>query len=182
MTESSMPLLKLPLEGAKVRLSPFQSSDITATYLGWLNDPRVVRYSNQRFHQHTTETSRRYLSTFVGSANHFLAICDRNSATLIGTLTIYRNIHHGTADIGILVGDPSTWGRGFGMDAFRSVAEALELSGQVRKLTAGTLALNQGMVRIMERAGFELEATRHGQELLEGQPVDVVYYARFCHV
>jgi hypothetical protein len=37
------------------------------------------------------------------------------------------------------------------------------------------------MVCIMGRAGFELDAVRRGQELLEGQPVDIVYYARFCH-
>ena len=180
-TTSSKPLLELPIEGTKVRLRTFQSSDITTAYLGWLNDPRVVRYSNQRFQQHTAETSDRYLSTFAGSANHFLAIGDRNSGTMIGTLTIHRNLHHRTADIGILLGDPSTWGRGYGLDSFRSATVALERSGKVRKLTAGTLAVNRGMVRILELAGFKLEAIRHGQELLEGQPVDVVYFARFCH-
>ena len=180
--ESHVQLLKYPIEGVKVCLRTFRRSDITATYLGWLNDPMVVRYSNQRLHQHTAETSQRYIATFAGSANHFLAICDRNNGAMIGTLTIYRNLQLGTADIGILVGDHSAWGRGFGLDAFRTVAEALERSGQVRKLTAGTLAVNQGMVRIMQRAGFELVEIRHAQELLEGQPVDVLYYARFCHV
>lgn len=181
MTASSMLSLGLPLEGTKVRLRAFQGDDITPVYLGWLNDPRVVRYSNQRFRRHTAETSQQYLATFAGSTNHFLSICNRDGGAMVGTLTVYRNLHHGTADIGILVGDPATWGRGLGLDAFRTMAQALEQSGQVRKLTAGTLAVNQGMVRIMERAGFELEAVRRGQELLEGQPVDIVYYARFCH-
>jgi RimJ/RimL family protein N-acetyltransferase len=173
--------LALPLDGAKVRLRDFQGCDITPAYLGWLNNPEVVRYSNQRFREHTIETSKRYLATFSGSANHFLAICDRDGGEVVGTLTVYRDLNHYTADIGILIGAPSTWGRGLGLDAFRTVTLALERTGQVRKLTAGTLAVNEGMVRIMKRAGFELEATRRGQELLEGQPVDVVYYARFCH-
>lgn len=181
MTASSSSLLGQPLDGAKVSLRAFQDSDITPAYLGWLNDPEVVRYSNQRFRKHTGESSRQYLATFAGSANHFLAICDRDTGAVVGTLTVYRNLNHGTADIGLMVGDPSTWGRGFGLDAFRTMAQALERSGQVRKLTAGTLAVNQGMVRIMELAGFELEAARRGQELVEGQPVDIVYYARFCH-
>jgi ribosomal-protein-alanine N-acetyltransferase len=171
----------VPLEGTKVRLRAFQSGDITPTYLSWLNNPLVVRYSNQRFFQHTLETSRRYLENFAGSTNHFIAICDRDHEALIGTLTIHRNLHHGTADIGILLGDPASWGRGFGLDAFFTVTQALERSGQVRKLTAGTLSVNKGMLRIIERAGFELEAVRRGQELLDGQPVDVVYYARFCN-
>jgi hypothetical protein len=37
-------------------LRPFEAADINATYLGWLNDPEVTRYSNQRFHQHTPES------------------------------------------------------------------------------------------------------------------------------
>jgi ribosomal-protein-alanine N-acetyltransferase len=173
--------LNLPLSGAKTSLRVFQESDITPAYIGWLNDPRVVRYSNQRFRRHTNESSRQYLATFAGSANHFLAICDRASPDVLGTLTVYYNVHHGTADIGLMVGAPATWGQGFGLDAFRTVAEALERSGKVRKLTAGTLAVNLGMVRILERTGFEREGVRRGQELVDGKPVDIVYYARFCH-
>jgi ribosomal-protein-alanine N-acetyltransferase len=180
-TSSITSPLNLPLSGAKTSLRAFQESDITPVYIGWLNDPRVVRYSNQRFRRHTNESSRQYLANFAGNSNHFLAICDRASAAVVGTLTVYHNLHHGTADIGLMVGDPATWGQGFGLDAFRTVAQALECSGKVRKLTAGTLALNLGMMRILERAGFEREAVRRGQELVDGTPVDIVYYVRFCH-
>jgi RimJ/RimL family protein N-acetyltransferase len=162
-------------------LRDFLVSDITPAYLDWLNDFRVVRYSNQRFLRHTFGTSRQYLASFAKSANHFLAICDREGGVLIGTLTVYCNLNHGTADIGILVGDPANWGRGFGLDAFCTVAQELERSGQFRKLTAGTLGVNQAMVSILERAGFEFEAVRRGQELLDGLPVDIVYFGRFCN-
>jgi RimJ/RimL family protein N-acetyltransferase len=40
----------------RLRLRPFQAADINDTYLGWLNDPEVTRFSNQRFHQHTAES------------------------------------------------------------------------------------------------------------------------------
>ena len=80
-----------------------------------------------------------------------------------------------------MVGDPGTWGKGVGLDAFQTMVFALERSGAVRKVTAGTLAVNIGMVRIMQKAGFEWEATRKEQVLIEGKPVDVVYYAKFFH-
>lgn len=177
----SAPLLEQPLSGARVILRAFQKSNITSDYIGWLNNPKVVRYSNQRFHQHTHESSRQYLATFTDSSNHLFAIYDRVTEVVVGTLTIYQNLHHRTADIGIMIGNPASWGYGIGLDTFRTVTQALERSGQVRKITAGTIAENKAMVRIMERTGFELEAVRRGQELLEGQPVDILYYARFCH-
>jgi RimJ/RimL family protein N-acetyltransferase len=173
--------LKAPLTGERVQVRPFTAVDISEAYLGWLQDQEVVRYSGQRFRVHTLDTCRDYLASFEGSANHFLAICDRQSGAMLGTLTVYRSLPHGTADIGIMVGARQAWGQGIGAEAFRLVLAALKASGAVRKITAGTLAVNRGMVRIMEKAGMHHEATRRAQELLDGEPVDVVYHAMFCH-
>ena len=176
-----IPALREPLSGDRIVVRPFTAGDISETYLGWLQDPEVVRYSGQRFRVHTLDTCRAYWASFEGSANHFLAICDRQSGTMLGTLTVYRSLHHGTADIGIMVGVRRAWGHGVGAEAFCLVVSTLKASGVVRKVTAGTLAVNRAMVRIMEKAGLHLEATRRAQELLDGEPVDVVYHATFCH-
>lgn len=171
----------LPLAGPRLLVRAFSADDIQPAYVGWLNDPEVVRFSNQRFRQHTADSCHAYLASFSGTDNLFLAIIERASSQMIGTLTVYRNRHHQTADIGIMVGTPGSWGQGFGLEAFSLVLQWLLAQPGVRKVTAGTLASNLGMVRIMERAGMHWEATRHAQELVDGQPVDVVYHARFSH-
>lgn len=176
-----IPALRAPLAGDRVLVRPFMAEDISEAYLGWLRDPEVVRFSSQRFRVHTLETCQAYLASFKCSANHFLAICDRQSGAILGTLTVYRSVPYGTADIGIMVGERQVWGQGVGSEAFCLVLSALKESGVIRKITAGTLAVNRGMVRIMEKAGMQHEATRRAQELLDGQPVDVVYHANFCH-
>lgn len=173
--------LRGPLAGGQVLVRPFTAGDISEAYLGWLRDPEVVRFSSQRFRVHTQETCQAYLASFKDSANHFLAICDRETGVMLGTLTVYRSLPHGTADIGIMVGERQVWGQGVGAEAFCLVLSALKASGAVRKITAGTLAVNRGMVRIMEKAGMQHEATRRAQELLDGEPVDVLYHATFCH-
>ena len=38
-----------PVQGHRVVLGLFNEAHIGKKYLGWLNDPEVVRYSNQRF-------------------------------------------------------------------------------------------------------------------------------------
>lgn len=181
MAAPDIPALRGPLASGRVSVRPFTVEDISASYLGWLQDPEVVRYSNQRFRTHTAESCQAYLASFIGSANHFLAICDRETGAMLGTTTVYRSLPHGTADIGIMVGERRVWGQGIGADAFGVVLSALQASGVIRKVTAGTLSVNRGMVRIMEKAGMQHEATRHAQELVDGAPVDVVYYAKFCH-
>lgn len=164
----------------RLRLRPFQPADINATYLGWLNDPEVTRFSNQRFHQHTAESCEAYLASFTASSNSFLLIEKRQDQQPIGTATMYRNSHHGTADIGLMLGERCCWGQGYGSEAWQASLEALLAEAAMRKVTGGTARPNQAMVQIMERAGMYLEAVRTGQELIEGKPVDLLYYARFA--
>ena len=176
---ADIPALRGALPGDRVLMRPFTADDITDSYIGWLRDPEVVRFSRQRFCVHTPESCHVYLASFVGSANHFLAICDRRDGATLGTLTVYRSVHHGIADIGIMVGERQVWGQGIGAEAFCLVLSALKASGAVRKVTAGTVADNRRMVSIMEKAGMKHEATRHAHELLDGVPADVVFYALF---
>ena len=164
----------------RLRLRPFQPADITAAYLNWLNDPMVTRFSNQRFRTHTAESSIAYVASFAGTHNSFLLITERCDGRPIGTATVYRSPQHGTADIGLMVGDRQYWGKGYGLEAWQAVLEALLQEPGIRKVTGGTARPNQAMVRIMEQSGMELEAVRARQELIDGQPVDLLYYARFA--
>ena len=152
---------------------------LNKTYVSWLNNTNVVRYSNQRFVQHSTESCRQYFDSFEGTSNRFYAIEDCNSGNLIGTLTIYINLHHGTADVGILIGAVEHWGKGYGYEAFSLAIDALLTSAKLRKVTAGAMACNAGMIKVMTKCGMHLEATRKDQELLNGELVDILYFAKF---
>jgi [ribosomal protein S5]-alanine N-acetyltransferase len=173
-------MMALPdLTGSRVRITPFTAGDITERYLGWLNDPEVVRFSNQRFVAHTADSARAYLKSFDGTANAFLLVRRLSDDQPIGTLTVYVNARHGTADVGVMIGEREVWGGGFGQDAWDQVLSWLLADGGIRKVTAGALACNRGMVRLMERSGMMLEGVRKDQEIVDGRPEDIVLYARF---
>jgi ribosomal-protein-alanine N-acetyltransferase len=168
-----------PLLGDRVKLAPFTEADITDEYVSWLNDPLVTRFSNQRFLTHDRGSCRRYLTSFEGTTNLFLSVRRQDGDRLIGTMTAYISPHHGTADLGILIGDRSVWGQGCGGDAWSTLSEFLLGRPGMRKLTAGTLETNEPMIRLARRCGMQLEARRRGQELVDGNPVDILYFARF---
>lgn len=168
-----------PLRGERVELRLMTEDDIDARHVGWLNDAEVVRFSNQRFIKHDRASCLAYLRGFDGSAHRYWAIRRIDTGERIGTLTAYLSPHHGTVDLGLLVGERSAWGQGFGLDAWRTLMQAALAVHCVRKVTGGTLDCNIGMLKIFERAGMQHEAVRRAQELVEGQPRDLVYYARF---
>jgi len=170
------------LSGEKVYLRPFTRSDITSEYVSWLNDPLVVRFSNQRFARHTEESCQRYLDSFKNSPNLFVSVRMQSDDLAVGTMTAYVALQHQTVDVGIMIGRRSVWGHGVGQDAWSTLLDWLSVQTQIRKITAGTMCCNLPMIRLMEHAGMTLEATHPKQELLDGIPQDVVYYGKFCGI
>jgi [ribosomal protein S5]-alanine N-acetyltransferase len=164
---------------ARLCLQPFAPADITLEYLGWLSDAEVVRFSNQRFRTHTQQSSEAYLASFTNSPNYFLSIRRREDDRAIGTMTAYVAEPHGTADMGLMIGDRACWGQGFGQEAWAALMAHLFAVRGLRKVTGGTVRPNVGMIRIMERSGMSLEAVRQRQEIIAGREEDVLYFARF---
>ncbi len=169
----------LCLHGKKVLLRPFVKEDLQETYLDWLNDDAVVQFSNQRFIHHDYENASRYLASFKGTQNIFMSVRLLSSDQPIGTITAYLSSHHGTVDVGIMIGDKRCWGQGYGQDAWDTMLTWLLQQPGIRKLTAGTSAKNSGMIRLMERSGMELECRRRDHEIIEGSPTDILCFAKF---
>lgn len=169
----------LRIEGVRVWLRPFTEADVTPAYLGWLNDPVATRYSNQRFAHHTRESSLAYLGSFAGSSNLFLSVRRLDDGLALGTMTAYVAPRHGTADMGILIGERLVWGQGYGLDAWSALLHWLLREHGVRKVTAGALDCNAPMLRLMEKSGMHAEGARRRQEIVEGAEHDILYFARF---
>lgn len=167
------------LRTPRLRLRPFADTDINECYLGWLCDPAVVRFSNQRFRHHDRDTCARYLAGFAGGDDVFISLRTLDDDRAIGTMTAFRNRHHRTADVGILVGARGVWGSGYGQEAWNAMLDWLSALPGMRKLTCGTLACNEPMLRLARRSGMQLEATRRAQELVDGIAVDMHLFARF---
>ena len=165
----------LHLIGALVELRTFAPENLTESYLGWLRDPNLMRFSNQRFRTHNMESCRAHLASFATTDNLFLAIYYKNK--FIGTMTAYRSAAHGTADIGLLI-SASVQGKGLGKDAWTTLMKHL-LDKGTRKVTGGTLRCNAAMVRIMQGCGMHPDGVRAGQELIDGVAHDMLHFAKF---
>lgn len=175
MLKQETPNAPLELTGSAVTLRTFGPANLTADYLGWLRDPQLMKYSNQRFRSHSMDSCRAYLDSFEGSDNLFIAIY--HEGAFVGTMTAYRSLVHGTADIGLLIG-AAVQGKGLGRDAWATLMAHLLAIG-TRKVTGGTLRCNAAMVRIMQSCGMQADGVRTGQELVDGVPQDILYFARF---
>lgn len=167
------------LETPRLILKAFSDDLLTERYVGWLGDPDVVRYSEQRHRDHTLETCRLFVQSFTGGPNHLWAIIETEKGIgHIGNINTAVDAPNKVADIAILIGEKQAWGTGLGGEAWIAVVDYLLGNGGMRKVTAGCMAANKGMLAVMEKSGMTEEARRQGSFLLDGKPVDLVMVAK----
>lgn len=169
----------LPIEGDLVKLIVFTEKNISDTYLSWLNDPDVVRFSNQRFRRHTRETSLEYLQELVAAEGIFCAVCLKGDGKYVGTMTVRFSVAHERAEIGIMIGNKKVWGKGIGGDAWSTLMSFLLNTVKIRKVFAGTLRCNKGMVKIMMKSGMISDGVLVTHELVDGKEEDIVFFSKF---
>lgn len=170
----------LAIETERLLVVPFRETHLTERYVGWLNDPEVVRYSDQRFRSHTLDSCREYWQSFQGTPNYFWAVVAKDvKLGHIGTMTGFVDPPHRVVDVGILIGERAVWGRGYGSEAWTAVCHFLLYGVGMRKVSAGTLSVNDRMISIMRRAGMVEDGRRVRHCLFDGQEVDLVYAGLF---
>ena len=173
-------LLLPPLVGNDVSLLPFLKEHVTDAYLGWLNDPEVVRYTEARFTHHTREDAEAYVEACNRPANARLWRIVVDGAH-VGNLRLSSiDMYHRRAYVALIIGSKDHRGRGVGTKAINLVAHyGFEELG-LHKLCAGVYASNVASIRAFEKAGFVTEAVLKDHHFCEGRFVDGLLMARLA--
>lgn len=153
---------------------------VTNDYVSWLNEPAINRYLESRFVRHTILSTRTFVSDILASPNNLLlGIKLRSRDTHVGNIKLGPiDVHHKTAELGILIGNQAAWGKGVATAAITQVSTLARSVLALRKLTAGCYLSNVGSQRAFQKAGFTIEGVRPGQFLLNNQPEDLVLMGR----
>lgn len=162
------------MEGNRLRLRKLELTDVGPEYLGWMNDPAVMRFTESRFQKHTLEDIRAYVQAVqADKASVFFAIVEQATGRHIGNLKI-GHIHpvHRSADVGILIGAKECWGKGYAAEALRLAAKFAATELGLHKLWAGIYANNMGSIGAFRRAGFLVEGQFAEHWFSDGQYVD----------
>ena len=168
---------EFPLASDRLTYKKFDDSLLNDQYISWLNDKQVVKYSEQRHHKHTYKSCRAYFDSFSNSPNLFIAICLK-SGEHIGNLSATVNTHNKLVDLAIMIGNRKYWGHGYGCEAFKVFVDYFLESGIARKVIAGTMEKNISMLKTLEKCGMQQEGIRKGYFLLNGTPVDLLYFSK----
>ncbi len=151
-----------------LRITNMHLSDVTPQLVDWLNDAQVVRYLTAGKQTWTRESARDWLMTQWKKGRNVFAV--RVDGAMIGTLTVTvvvpdekaKKTEERYADIGIMVGDKSQWGKGYGMRAIKLACWWAFKMLQLRYILAGVLSDNSRSRAAFEKAGFTLQGVTKG--------------------
>lgn len=159
-----------------VRLTDFTAHHLTERYVSWLNDPDVVRYSEQRHRTHTLDSCESHLCEKVYSDDYFLAIevGGHGPGHHVGNMGISVDLKNSVADLSIMVGAKEYWGTGVGYRAWCMAIHTLFDRLDFRLITAGTMYVNEPMRKLFKRSNMQIDAVLPERFLWEGVLVDLV--------
>lgn len=162
------------LESQRLKLRELTETDVTVEYINWLNDPEVNQFLELRFISHTLESVKKEIQIIKQQKNiYFWAIIESQSNRHIGNIKLGPiNPYHNSAEIGLLIGEKSCWGKGYGTESIRLVVQFAFQKLKLHKLTAGFYALNMGSQKAFRKNGFIIEGRLKDQYGYENQYMD----------
>lgn len=164
------------LESPRLTLRALSPEDATADYLGWLNDPAVLRYRGPKAFPTTMESLKGYLSGLGSRGDLVLAICLRDGGRHIGNITLNSILWvHRSAELSMMVGARDTWGQGIGKEAIAAItAHAFQNMGLERVWAESPNPAFNGAVKSL---GWKFEGAKREAFLLEGRRIDIECWA-----
>jgi [ribosomal protein S5]-alanine N-acetyltransferase len=146
----------------RLTLKGLNPEELNSTYPDWLNDPRVNRFLEVRFYPQTAESVAAFVRDMNASPdNHLFGIFLRANEHHIGNIKLGPvDKHHNRGAVGLLIGDPHEWGKGYAAEAIMAVTNFAFGTLGLTKVTAGCYGINAGSRNAFIRAGWQEIARR----------------------
>lgn len=162
--------------GELVRLAAINRDDLP-TYTRWFGQYSMRRYLGLTITPATVEEEENWYESAIKAQGKNLFIFGiRRLADdrLLGNADL-RLSHpkDRRAQFGIFLGEPDTWGKGYGTDATRLILRFGFLELGLHRVELDVYSFNPRGVRAYEKAGFRHEATRREAIFREGAFHDV---------
>lgn len=172
--------------GSRVRLDDFDGRHLNdPAYLRWLRDYDVIRTLNLPAYWEPVAFSQvqEYVRSILASkTDKLFALIDTRDEAFIGTMKAgHVDWDARTADVGIMIGERERWGQGLARNGIRSLCEWLFSACDLRRLTAGFMAVNPSMESPFLRNGFKREGVlRQHDRLRDGGYSDHILLGCFA--
>lgn len=167
---------KISINTQRLHLRSFSESDVTQSYIDWLNDKMTNRFLESRYKIQDAVSVKEWVkSTNQDSTRCLVGIFKDNQH--IGNLTFYEiSPQHKCLRVGISIGQVNLRGQGLAAEALRSGLNYAFRDAGYNRVEAGIYEANKASITLFESVGFKQEAVFKKRIFFEGQFIDMLLY------
>lgn len=161
------------MTGQKCYLSPCQMEDAEA-WVEWFNDPRVsIPLGDEAWTPLSVEKARAQLRETIDRQDPVFTIVELVSNRPVGRCMLFNlDWVNRSAMVGIAIGDPSCWGKGYGREALELLMEYAFDVLNLNSLMLGVFSFNERAIRLYQKVGFREIGHRREARLWAGKKYD----------
>lgn len=164
------------IPGERIYLTHLRREDVPLL-ARWFADLELTAYLGSLGASFSLEQEQRWFDSLAGDSQQVtFGIVVRADDRLIGSVTLRSIDHrHGTAELGIAIGDKRAWNQGYGTEAVRLMAEYGCFFLNLYAIRLALVEFNERARRAYLRAGFREVGRWRGAYHLDGRRYDRVW-------
>jgi len=172
--EASRPIVNI--EGENVSLGPLRS-DLIPLYTVWRNDFSTAKTLDKLPRPIAQEErSAWFEKAIVDSSSVQFTIYEQPDIRPIGLGNLHDlDLQHGTAELGIIIGEADARGKGYGTEATRLLLDYAFTAVGLHNVMLRVYAFNLAGIRAYEKAGFQVIGRRRESHLMAGRRWDEIF-------
>lgn len=170
------PTLELPQ--VQARLRPWCFADAPAL-VEYANDQRVAQNLRDTFPYPYTKQDAEFYLCLMADQQRDLHLAIEADGKAVGSVGVHfkTDVRRRSAEIGYWLGQPY-WGRGIATAAVQVVSDYVFAQFDVCRLYAVVFETNPASARVLEKAGYELEAVMRKSVVKNEQTLNSLLYAK----
>jgi len=160
------------LQTRRLRLRPLASTDLRRC-VKWFSDPQVLRFLGRNSPVTFAEEERWFRDYERRTDEQIFAI--EVEGRHIGNIGLHKiDRLHQKAEVGIVIGEPTFWSKGYGTEAMETALEYGFGPLGLNKVSLDVLDTNERAIRTYTRIGFVREGVHREDVFKDGRFVHVI--------
>ena len=164
--------------GSRIALRPLTRAD-AAAFVPWVNDPEVTRTLAIGARAMDVRAEEVFIEKMNASTYDVLfGIVVRETDRLIGSTGLSQiDLRNQNASFGMMIGEKSAWGKGYGTEATRLVVRYAFEELHLNRVQLHVYAYNLRGIRVYEKVGFRREGVLRQAHVYDNRFWDTVVMA-----
>lgn len=161
------------IQGKRARLRALELADLP-DYHRWLNDPEVIRYLKLYAPLSMPDEEDWYKAMREDPSQMVFAV-ETETGQHIGNLGLmHLNWKDRSAELGIVIGDKSQWGKGYAQDAVQSLLAFVFEQMNLNRIHLRVYADHAAAITVYRKCGFVEEGRLREDVYAEGRYHDML--------